>query len=133
LGEIPDAPWGDYYGKPITGRRVADLLRVYEIRAKHKRDGSTYFRADFEDSWARDAPQTVTTITDRMVEPKKGDFEVSPQTGSDTFENGRNPAPRFTGDRSDTWNGERGLETLSGAEEDEVERLHRRAEEWGIA
>jgi hypothetical protein len=53
LSEIPDSPWGDYYGKQISGRRVADLLRPYGIRAKHKRDGSTYFKADFEDSWAR--------------------------------------------------------------------------------
>lgn len=70
LSEIPDSPWGDYYGKQISGRRVADLLRPYGIRAKHKRDGSTYFRADFEDSWARYAPQSVTSVTDRMVEPK---------------------------------------------------------------
>jgi 5S rRNA maturation endonuclease (ribonuclease M5) len=123
LSEIPDSPWGDYYGKQITGRRIADLLRPYGIRAKHKREGSTYFKADFEDSWARYAPQSVTSVTDRMVEPKTGDFKVSHETAGDTSKNDRNPAPRFKGDTCDTSNGENGPEPPSGDDEAEIERL----------
>jgi hypothetical protein len=123
LSEIPDSPWGDYYGKQITGRRIADLLRPYGIRAKHKREGSTYFKADFEDSWARYGPQRVTSVTDRMVEPKTGDFEVSHETAGDTSENGRDPATRFKGDTCDTSKGENGSEPASGDDEAEIERL----------
>jgi hypothetical protein len=133
LSEIPDSPWGDYYGKQISGRRVADLLRPYGIRAKHKRDGSTYFRADFEDSCARYAPQSVTSVTDRMVEPKTGDSKVSHKLLGDSSENGLNPAPRFKRDSCDTLNSSNEAGTLLGGKQDEIERLHRRAEEWGIA
>jgi hypothetical protein len=68
-----------------------------------------------------------------MVEPKTGDFKASHKAAGDTSENGRNPAPRFKGDSCDTLKSRNQAGTLLGGEQDEIERLHRRAEEWGIA
>ena len=39
LHALEEAPWADWYGKAISARKVADLLRRYEIRVKKIRFG----------------------------------------------------------------------------------------------
>jgi Protein of unknown function (DUF3631) len=60
LHEIEEAPWGDWYGKPFSARKLADMLRRYEIRPHPVRFGSEvakgYERADFEDALDRYVP-----------------------------------------------------------------------------
>lgn len=102
LSAIPEAPWGDYGGKPITGRKVAKLLQPYDIKPRHKEAGSTYLRADFEDAWARYGPQTVRSVSTRMVEPKTGQAELSAESATDTSRNARKPAPSLKSGSSDT-------------------------------
>ena len=57
LAGIEEAPWGDWYGKPITSRWLAGKLKPYGIHSKQVRIGDTtlkgYDRADFEDAWTR--------------------------------------------------------------------------------
>jgi hypothetical protein len=57
LGAIEDAPWGDWYGKPLDSRTLARLLKHHRIRPKqfwidgiNKRG---YERAQFEDAFTR--------------------------------------------------------------------------------
>jgi len=58
LVDIDESPWSDWGGKPITGRRLAGLLRPYGI-SPHKEAGwRGYFKSDFEDAWARYTPST---------------------------------------------------------------------------
>jgi Protein of unknown function (DUF3631) len=60
LRKIDEAPWGDYYGKPLNARDMAKLLRPYEVRSvKVKIDGSALqgYRAEhLHDSWQRYLP-----------------------------------------------------------------------------
>jgi hypothetical protein len=120
---IPDSPWGDYYGKPITGRRVAAWLRPYGIKSRHREDGSTYSQSDFLDAWARYTPQTVRTVSFESWSGIEGDLKVSAGSVADTSENGRNPTATPKTDSSDTSNRENGVVALSDEEEAEVERL----------
>jgi hypothetical protein len=69
LHDIEEAPWGDWYGKPLSARSLARMLEPYRVRPQHRRvDGGDvrgYFAQDFTDVWARyvPVPTTVTTVT----------------------------------------------------------------------
>jgi hypothetical protein len=102
LVEPLDAPWGDLYGKPITGRRVAALLRPYGIKPRHVMDFRGYIRADFEHAWVRYASSSVVSVLNGVVEPRTDDSEVSSAAASGHFEDSRNPAPRAKQDTSDS-------------------------------
>ena len=82
LNAMDEAPWSAYtYGRPLTGRGLADLLKPYHIKSKTIRFGTKtdkgYYRSDFEDAWEvylEIHPKTsVTTVTDVTI--------VTPDTG----------------------------------------------------
>jgi hypothetical protein len=57
----PEAPWADLGGTGLTVRRLANMLRDYDIAPANRRwaDGTQskgYARADFEDAWTRYCP-----------------------------------------------------------------------------
>jgi hypothetical protein len=58
----PEAPWSDHGPEGITPKRLAALLREYDIRSATIRFGEPigqvkgYYRADFTDAWARYCP-----------------------------------------------------------------------------
>ena len=60
LHDMEDAPWSDWYGKPLTARSLARILTPYGIGPRHSRDGQDtirgYYAVDFEDAWARYVP-----------------------------------------------------------------------------
>ena len=55
LHEIPEAPWGDWYGHPLKDRELAKLLKPYGIRSRDVRDGKDnhkgYYREQFIQEW----------------------------------------------------------------------------------
>jgi hypothetical protein len=62
LHKLEDAPWGDWYGRLLTSRDLAKLLRPYQVRARNLREHGTgaprkgYTRADLREPWARYLP-----------------------------------------------------------------------------
>jgi hypothetical protein len=62
LHRLEDAPWADWYGRPLTTRDLARLLRPYQVESKNVREHGTgaprkgYVRADLQDAWARYVP-----------------------------------------------------------------------------
>ncbi len=60
LNDMEEAPWGDLRGRELDGRRLAAMLKPYDIRPEVIRDGKRSFRgyrrADFEDAWQRYLP-----------------------------------------------------------------------------
>ena len=62
LHALEEAPWGEWYGKPLTARGLAKLLEPYGIGPVHRRPepGAAklrgYFRAEFVDAWQRYIP-----------------------------------------------------------------------------
>ena len=65
LRELEEAPWGSLRGEPLDARGLARLLKPYGVQPKklRERDGEEgtfrgYERANFEDAWARYAPET---------------------------------------------------------------------------
>jgi hypothetical protein len=55
LHSLDEAPWGDWYGKPLDARGLAKLLRPYEVRSRQVRLGDVtvkgYRREDLQVSW----------------------------------------------------------------------------------
>ena len=80
LHEMEDAPWGDWYGKPLSARSLAKLLEPYRVRPLQRRIRGQpqrgYWRSEFEDAWARytltPAPGTSGTSG---TEPEEELFE----------------------------------------------------------
>jgi hypothetical protein len=62
LHKLEDAPWGDWYGRLLTTRDLAKLLRPYQVESKNVREHGTgaprkgYTRTDLHDAWARYVP-----------------------------------------------------------------------------
>jgi Protein of unknown function (DUF3631) len=62
LHKLEDAPWADWYGRLLTTRDLAKLLRPYQVRARNLREHGTgaprkgYTRADLHEPWARYLP-----------------------------------------------------------------------------
>lgn len=58
LVEDDEAPWGDWYGKPLSAMRLARLLRPFEVRSRQLRIGDRagvrgYRIEEFADAFAR--------------------------------------------------------------------------------
>jgi len=74
---IEDSPWGDLKGKPLDSRRLASLLRQYDVTSTTVRVGGApgkgYRRVDLHDAWLRYVgPATkgaVTSVTSGKVPP----------------------------------------------------------------
>lgn len=73
LCEIDEAPWGDWYGRKLTSRDLARLLKPYGVRSKTVREpGSAttakgYARADLLDPWTRYVTTVTTTQRDETA------------------------------------------------------------------
>jgi hypothetical protein len=74
LHRMEDAPWGDWYGRPLTGRKLASLLHPYRVAPRKESVVKTdkakgqvrgYWAADFDDAWSR------YTLCDKASEPSK--------------------------------------------------------------
>jgi Protein of unknown function (DUF3631)/Toprim-like len=83
LAQIDDAPWGDWYGKRISPRKVAQLLKPYGIRPKTIRIGeatkSGYERGWFADAWSRYLPESDEAGGEQLqpVSAPVGDGELA--------------------------------------------------------
>lgn len=64
LHEIEESPLAQWYGKPLTPRDLAQVLKRYEIEPKPFRFGEQtlrgYERVWFVDAWARHLPESAT-------------------------------------------------------------------------
>lgn len=66
LHDLEDAPWGEWYGAPLSGRGLAKLLAPYRVapikRRVHGEQSRGYFRSDFMDAWSRYVPESVPSV-----------------------------------------------------------------------
>jgi hypothetical protein len=68
LHDLDEAPWGDWYGKPLNPRDLAKLLRPYGVKSRYVRIGDGrkgYYREDLQDVWQRYAPaaRSVSSVS----------------------------------------------------------------------
>jgi hypothetical protein len=60
LRGMEEAPWGDWYGKPISAQRLSRLLRPFDIRSRSiwlgSKSAKGFLREQFTDAWKRYLP-----------------------------------------------------------------------------
>ena len=80
LHKISEAPWGDYFGKPMNARDLAKLLKPYGVKATDvKIDGVTkrgYRREHLHEQWTRYLPpaggDSATSATSATPQVNEG-------------------------------------------------------------
>jgi hypothetical protein len=96
LHEIEEAPWAEWYGRPISTHGIAKLLTHYDVKPRTVRfdDETTakgYRREQFEEAWSRYLPAPNRhTVTTRMGSGFEADSEPSRVT------DGKSPDPAWT-------------------------------------
>ena len=100
LHRLDEAPWGDWYGKPLSARSLAKMLRPYGVHSRTVRldDGATpkgFLREQFEAPWSRYIPATAplkrhsaTTRSQSGIEP---DFKTPQDLDVADSESAANP------------------------------------------
>ncbi|WP_189260135.1 DUF3631 domain-containing protein, partial [Lentzea flava] len=65
LHSMDEAPWGDYYGRPINARQLATELSAYGVKVAAFKNGSKTFKGyvvdgpnGLSDAWARYLPKS---------------------------------------------------------------------------
>jgi hypothetical protein len=85
LHGIDEAPWGSWFGHPLTARDLAGLLKPYSVKPKVVRIGDStprgYLRAHLEDAWSRYIPPLGE---DGETKRNSATSQVSSQFGSAT-------------------------------------------------
>lgn len=93
---MEEAPWGDWYGKPLSARTLGKLLHPFEIKSRTVRfsDGSTakgLLRSQFEDAWKRYLGPKTSHGHNGSIKPETGAFDPSHDPRCDRYENGEKP------------------------------------------
>jgi hypothetical protein len=86
LTSLDERPWAEWFGKPLTSRTLAKLLRPYRIHSRSIRldDGSTpkgFLREQFEPSWGRYLVQKTPQRHTRMNTGKTAILHPPQMTG----------------------------------------------------
>jgi hypothetical protein len=81
-----EAPWGEWYGHPLTARELANLLRPHGIKSTQVRKGDRnrhgYRRADFEDAWTRYLAHPTATAATAATPLARYVADVAPVAGT---------------------------------------------------
>ncbi|MGH2976462.1 MAG: DUF3631 domain-containing protein [Solirubrobacterales bacterium] len=100
LHSMEEAPWGEWFGKPLSANRLGALLGEYDIHPRSMRfdDGANrkgYQRSMFEDAWERHLPQERASETSQRhngsSKPETPISEASHDPTCDGSENGQKP------------------------------------------
>ena len=78
LHKLEARPWGDFYGTPLTARRLGRFLAPYAVESRFTPDKSrlrAYFRQDLTDLWARYIPGTSQNPQSSHETPSTGKSE----------------------------------------------------------
>jgi hypothetical protein len=84
LHGLDEAPWGDWYGKPLSARTLAKFLRPFEIKSRVIRVAYKtphgFSREQFEDAWER----YLSPIGDSQPQQRNNGLNKPETPGSET-------------------------------------------------
>jgi hypothetical protein len=109
LRELSESPWGEWYGKPLSSRSLAKLLRPYAIRPHSDGTSRGYKREAFEDAWSRYLPPQVSNRQEPASQSQEPRIPIRhPEPPTDTSKSAANRhADRGSDALTDTGRGER--------------------------
>jgi hypothetical protein len=98
LHGLDEAPWGEWFGKPLSSRALAKLLKPYAISSRVIRlDEKTprgFLREQFEPAWARYLPSKTQQRHNPHSKAENGELKSATEGAMLRIENRRNPAPQ---------------------------------------
>jgi hypothetical protein len=123
LHELDESPWGDWFGKPITNRALAALLKPYDIKSRNiklaERRPKGFLREQFESAWSRYTPSKTLLRYNPHSRAENGGSVSATDPPRVADENRRNPAlgaeSSGVADRDPQKAGSRAQETLGEA------------------
>lgn len=99
LRGLDESPWSDWYGKPLTARGLARLLKPLAIGPHSDGNSLGYKRRAFEDAWARYLPSEVSKRQEPAPHSQKPGLPIrQPDQSTDTVESGPNPLQEWGSD-----------------------------------
>jgi Protein of unknown function (DUF3631) len=102
LRGLDESPWSDWYGKPLTARGLARLLKAHAIGPHSDGASRGYKRQAFEDAWGRYLPSQVSKRQEPASQRQKPAVPIrQPDQPTDILDSAANPLP------------ERGSDTLT--------------------
>jgi hypothetical protein len=106
LKALPESPWGDLKGKPLSDRGLASRLRQYGVKSKVIRVGEQtprgYARADLHDTWVRYLPPQYPKEAQQAQHAQQAAVNVgfSQQSVADVADSGCNSPSERNGNGS---------------------------------
>jgi len=101
LNELDEAPWGDWFGKPLTSRVLARLLKPYDIHSKdiwvaqgiEKKSRKGFERDQFDGAFSRYLASYPREGENPYSRAENSQSESARAGGLSRIENSRNPSP----------------------------------------
>ena len=92
LHGLAEAPWGDWYGKPLSARTLAKMLRPYGVGPHSDGSSRGYRREAFEGAWGRYLPPNVSVVSETQAQSEKPGISIrQSELATDTYESAANP------------------------------------------
>lgn len=94
LIEMDDAPWATWRnGKPISGKRISQMLKGFSVKPHRGNKGSSYRATDFADAWSRylssDPSQSATICQSATCHPSATRNPLKTNDGWQVADGGR--------------------------------------------
>lgn len=92
LHETEEAPWADWYGKPLSARTLAKLLKAYRISSHSDGANRGYKREAFEDAWTRYLHSEASIRQEPALQSEKPEISFrQEEVVADTLQSAANP------------------------------------------
>jgi hypothetical protein len=89
LAAMDDRPWADFKGRPITTRRIAEMLKPFGIKPDHGSHANSYSRNSFSDAWSRYETPNLNGSQESGHCQEQEQAMLFPE-----YESNENPSPR---------------------------------------
>jgi len=119
LCQLPENPWAEWFGKPLSTRGLAKLLKPYAIAPHSDGNSRGYKRDAFEDAWGRYLASQASEASETQSQSAKSSISIRQSEGpTDAYKSGASPH----------WDGDPDGLTDTAADEAqaELERLRRK-------
>jgi len=98
LHELEEAPWGDWFGKPLSAAQLNRLLHDFSIHSRDIRFGEKalkgFHRNQFQDAWARYVQPEPRQRDNPHPEAENRASQAATDEPVSRHGNGRNPTPQ---------------------------------------
>jgi hypothetical protein len=99
LRGLDESPWTEWYGKPLSARGLAKLLRPYAIGPHSDGTSRGYRKEAFEDAWTRYLPPQASEASETQAQSERPPISIrQSESATDTYPSAANPHGTWAAD-----------------------------------